>query len=143
MQNLASPVILKETTPSGGDFPRSRGEFGQVETTGNLGREELSQVRENCGIVNSSDGTNENGGKKVEESETSIHAAAIQARAPKKSVSINEDVEEIMPSKNRKRMKKMSSRENEEEELKPLKSILKVGSRLNEKCDSGLTNYEV
>lgn len=51
------------------------------------------------------------------------------ARTIKKSVSINEIVEEIIPST--KRNRKMYGLDNED--VKPLKSILKVGSRVGEK----------
>ncbi|KAK9291807.1 hypothetical protein L1049_019757 [Liquidambar formosana] len=63
-----------------------------------------------------------------------------QARAPKKSVSINDRAEEIIDtSKKNKRKKaaeKSASMEREKDEPKPLKSILKVGSNVNEKSDS-------
>ncbi|WCJ43232.1 hypothetical protein M5689_023988 [Euphorbia peplus] len=60
-----------------------------------------------------------------------LGACSVEAKAPKKVVSINERVEEIDTSK--KRMRRKKSKENwslfeKEEEHKPLKSILKVGS---------------
>ncbi|KAL8091734.1 hypothetical protein AgCh_034119 [Apium graveolens] len=51
------------------------------------------------------------------------------ARKIRKSVSINENVEEIIPNKRRSR--KIYGTDNED--VKPLKSILKVGSRFREK----------
>ncbi|KAK3200352.1 hypothetical protein Dsin_023767 [Dipteronia sinensis] len=61
------------------------------------------------------------------EPETSFSVDATQARAPKKMVSINDNVEMIKFSKKRSR-----KREQEvDDEPRPLKPILKVGSDLN------------
>ncbi|XP_021283330.1 uncharacterized protein LOC110415893 [Herrania umbratica] len=68
---------------------------------------------------------------KEEENE---EGAATQAQAPKKMVSINDTVEEMAASRKKsrkkKRTEKMGSFEKEIDEPKPLKSILKVGSKL-------------
>ncbi|KAK2640558.1 hypothetical protein Ddye_028353 [Dipteronia dyeriana] len=60
------------------------------------------------------------------EQETSFSADATQARAPKKMVSINDNVERIKFSK-RSRKRELEV----DDEPRPLKSILKVGSDLN------------
>ncbi|TXG65636.1 hypothetical protein EZV62_006911 [Acer yangbiense] len=66
------------------------------------------------------------------EPETSFSADANQARVPQKMVSINENVETIKIGKKRSR----KWEPEEVDESKPLKSILKVGSDLNN--DSGM-----
>lgn len=66
-------------------------------------------------------------------------------KAPKKMVSINENVEEIFSSKKKKRSKsfkkskslEQQQEEEEKEEIKPLRSILKVKSNLDEKSMPG------
>ncbi|XVF06158.1 hypothetical protein REPUB_Repub06bG0023400 [Reevesia pubescens] len=76
------------------------------------------------------------------EEEATVSAIGAEAQPPKKMVSINETVEEIAASrkksKKKKRTEKMGSFDQEIEEPKPLKSILKVGSKLYE--DSSMIN---
>ncbi|GAV63214.1 hypothetical protein CFOL_v3_06734, partial [Cephalotus follicularis] len=64
--------------------------------------------------------------------ELPLPSNALQVKAPKKTVSINDRVEEIYPSKKKDREKKpsekLSSMELKNDEPYPLKSILKVGS---------------
>ncbi|KAJ1417094.1 hypothetical protein SESBI_16780 [Sesbania bispinosa] len=61
-------------------------------------------------------------------------------RAPKKMVSINDNVEEIiLPNNNKKKRSKSLEKSNslgEEENQKPLRSILKVGSNFSDKSNS-------
>ncbi|GLT78972.1 hypothetical protein SLA2020_504870 [Shorea laevis] len=75
--------------------------------------------------------------EKEEEEEAQLPENVFQAKAPKKVVSKNETVEEIKLSKKKRKRKKstekVASFEDETDEPKPLKSILKVGSiNLNE-----------
>ncbi|KAJ1387469.1 hypothetical protein SESBI_39991 [Sesbania bispinosa] len=70
-------------------------------------------------------------------------AGLSQATSLKKTVSISENVEEILPSKKIKKkrsklsfQKSSSMDQEEEEEPKPLRSILKVGSDLKDKSNS-------
>lgn len=65
-----------------------------------------------------------------------------EAKPPKKMVSINENVEEILPSKKKKKRSKSFQKsrsrgqeEEEEEEPKPGRSILRVSSDLNDKSN--------
>lgn len=87
-----------------------------------------------------------NAGKRDEKApESSI---VSHAKAPEKSVSIRkavsindrvEDIGEIMKKKKKsKSLKKSNSLEYEEDGVKPLRSILKVGSNLDEKTDSSV-----
>ncbi|KAM3378217.1 hypothetical protein P3S68_010630 [Capsicum galapagoense] len=91
------------------------------------GESELSQVT-----------SEENEGDKIVEEEAPGPSMETQNKAPRKMVSINDDVEEIYFSKKKKKKKKKSTekvpsiKEQVEEEIKPLKSILKVGSNVNE-----------
>lgn len=66
--------------------------------------------------------------------------ASAQPRVPKKMVSINDRVEDInITMKKRKKSKSFDrsySLENEEDEPKPLKSILKVGSNRDENTEA-------
>lgn len=72
-----------------------------------------------------------------EKNEDVIEAATSEARPPKKMVSINDTVEEMTAtaskkkSEKKKRAEKMGSFDQEIEEPKPLKSILKVGSKID------------
>ncbi|XP_006361877.1 uncharacterized protein [Solanum tuberosum] len=82
----------------------------------------------------------ENEGDKIVEEEASGPSMETQNKAPKKMVSINDNVEEIYFSKKKKKKKKStekvpSNKEEVKEEPKPLKSILKVGSNVNENWD--------
>lgn len=74
----------------------------------------------------------------IDESELkgeNMGASLILPQAPKKMVSINDNVEEIiLPSKN-KSFQKSISQDQEDQHLKPLRSILKVGSNLNDKSN--------
>lgn len=73
------------------------------------------------------------------EAEIAEDEAASQPKAPKKMVSINDRVEIHKSMKKRKKSKsfdKSNSFVNAEDESKPLKSILKVGSNLDEKTDT-------
>ncbi|PON85506.1 Tim44-like domain containing protein [Trema orientale] len=76
------------------------------------------------------------------ESEIAEDEAAPQPKAPKKMVSINDRVEEIHKiMKKRKKSRsfdKLNSFVNGEDESEPLKSILKVGSNLDEKTETGV-----
>ncbi|KAK6804909.1 hypothetical protein RDI58_002693 [Solanum bulbocastanum] len=78
----------------------------------------------------------ENEGGKIVEEEASGSSMETQNKAPKKMVSINDNVEEIYFSKKKKKKKSTekvpSNKEEVKEEPKPLKSILKVGSNVNE-----------
>ncbi|KDP23556.1 hypothetical protein JCGZ_23389 [Jatropha curcas] len=78
--------------------------------------------------------------QEVQENNSNFNGEKIEAKVPKKVVSINDRVEEIDTSKKRIRRKKskenLTSFEQEEEEPKPLKSILKVGSFSGEKSNS-------
>ncbi|XP_019428087.1 PREDICTED: uncharacterized protein LOC109336135 isoform X1 [Lupinus angustifolius] len=72
----------------------------------------------------------------IDEIATKNMTCLSQAKPPKKTVSINDNVEEIAPFNKKKRrsksfQKSSSLNQNEEEEPKPLRSILKVGSDLN------------
>lgn len=65
---------------------------------------------------------------------------ATKAKAPRKTVSINENVEEIDDGKNRKKRSKSFQKSNslerqqeENEDIKPLRPILKVKSNLDVK----------
>lgn len=73
------------------------------------------------------------GGSGLEGSVSSAPVSAPQERRPKKMVSISENVEEIGTSskKWKKDVEKRPSMEGGKEEVKPLKSILKVGSISN------------
>lgn len=84
----------------------------------------------------------ENEGDKIVEEGASGSSMETQNKAPKKMVSINDNVEEIYFSKKKKKKNKKkstekvpSNKEEVEEEPKPLKSILKVGSNVNENWD--------
>ncbi|KAK4379001.1 hypothetical protein RND71_000863 [Anisodus tanguticus] len=91
------------------------------------GENDLSQVT-----------SEENGGDKTAEEEAPGPSMGTQNKAPKKMVSINDNVEEIYFSKKKKKSteKVPSIKEQVKEELKPLKSILKVaGSNVNENWD--------
>ncbi|XVF42018.1 hypothetical protein PTKIN_Ptkin01aG0326600 [Pterospermum kingtungense] len=69
------------------------------------------------------------------EEEAAVSAIAHEAQPPKKMVSINETVEEMVAIKKKskkKRTEKMGSFDQEIEKPKPLKSILKVGSKADE-----------
>lgn len=70
------------------------------------------------------------------EDEAAESTAEPEAQPPKKTVSINDTVEEMIAnmnkSKKKKRTEKMGSFDQEIDETKPLKSILKVGSKLDE-----------
>lgn len=65
---------------------------------------------------------------------------SLEAKPPKKAVSINDRVEEIYTSNKKMRRKKskenLTSFEQEEDEPKPLRSILKVGSFSGEQSNS-------
>ncbi|KAG7969098.1 hypothetical protein I3843_07G013600 [Carya illinoinensis] len=78
--------------------------------------------------------------KRQLEDEETLSAAAPQPKAPKKAVSFHDVVEEMSskPKQNKKMNKttKKSTSLEREEDPKPLRSILKVGSKLNEKSDS-------
>ncbi|CAN4111190.1 unnamed protein product [Withania somnifera] len=78
----------------------------------------------------------ENEGYKIVEEEIPGPSMGTQNKAPKKMVSINDNVEEIYFSKKKKKRKLTekvpSIKEQVKEELKPLKSILKVGSNVDE-----------
>ncbi|CAN4108694.1 unnamed protein product [Withania somnifera] len=78
----------------------------------------------------------ENEGDKIVEEEAPEPSMGTQNKAPKKMVSINDNVEEIYFSKKKKKKKSTekvhSIKEQVKEEPKPLKSILKVGSNVNE-----------
>lgn len=78
------------------------------------------------------------------EEEAAVSAIASEKQLPKKMVSINETVEEVAASRKKnkkKRSEKMGSFDQEIEEPKPLKSILKVGSKLNENSYMNPTGY--
>ncbi|XP_009773599.1 uncharacterized protein [Nicotiana sylvestris] len=83
----------------------------------------------------------ENEGDVIVEEEAPRPSMETQNKAPKKMVSINDNVEEIYFSKKKKMKKKKSTenvpsiKEQEKEEPKPLKSILKVGSNINDNWD--------
>ncbi|PHT41160.1 hypothetical protein CQW23_20014 [Capsicum baccatum] len=85
------------------------------------GESELSQVT-----------SEENEGDKIVEEESPGPSMETQNKAPRKMVSINDDVEEIYFSKKKKKKKKKSTekvpsiKEQVKEEIKPLKSILKT-----------------
>ncbi|CAK9183107.1 unnamed protein product [Ilex paraguariensis] len=81
---------------------------------------------------------NANEGKKGEDEVVTVPAIAPQTKAPKKMVSINDNVEEIYPSKKKKTkaIEKLPSMEREKEETKPLKPILKTGSNVSAKSES-------
>ena len=84
----------------------------------------------------------ENDGRMTDENPPSPSSSLTEGKAPKKMVSINENVEHIIPSKKKKKkqpFKKSNSldqEKQEEGEPKPVRSILKVGSDLNEKSNS-------
>ncbi|KAL5566150.1 hypothetical protein UlMin_029314 [Ulmus minor] len=77
--------------------------------------------------------------REEEEADSVPNSAATQAKAPRKMVSMNDTVEDIhkilKKRKKNKSFEKLNSLENDEEETKPLRSILKVGSNLNEKTE--------
>nr|XP_016454213.1 PREDICTED: uncharacterized protein LOC107778468 [Nicotiana tabacum] len=85
--------------------------------------------------------TSEENDDEIVEEEAPGPSIETQNKAPKKMVSINDNVEEIYFSKQKKMKKKKSTekvpyiKEQEKEEPKPLKSILKVGSNANENWD--------
>lgn len=86
-------------------------------------------------IKDNNDSCIDSAGKRPEE-EAPISTTSAQPKAPKKMVSINDTVEEISTPKKIKKMnkaaKKSTSFEREEDDHpKPLRSILKVGSKLN------------
>ncbi|XWS64589.1 hypothetical protein CRYUN_Cryun05aG0016400 [Craigia yunnanensis] len=70
------------------------------------------------------------------EEEATVSTIAPEAQPPKKMVSINDTVEKmdasLKKSKKKKRTEKVGSFDQEIDEPKPLKSILKVGSKLDE-----------
>lgn len=84
--------------------------------------------------------SDENEGDKIVEEEAPGPSMETQNKAPKKMVSINDNVEEIYFSKKKKKKKKSTEKvpsinEQVKEEPKPLKSILKVGSNVNENLE--------
>lgn len=97
-------------------------------------------------IKDNNDSCIDSGKRPEEEAPISTTAAPISTtaaqlpKAPKKTVSINEVVEEIGTPKKSKKMskatRKSTSFEREEDDPKPLKSILKLPSKTNEKSDS-------
>lgn len=102
---------------------------------------ELPTVQDNKARINNEEKSDMHvsPGKRPEE-EAQLSSVAPQAKPPKKVVSINERVEEIGTSKNKMKRKKSSDKltslQCQEDEPKPLKSILKVGSDLGEKSSS-------
>lgn len=90
-------------------------------------------------------GSSRNGNVKNDK-ELQSDEATVRAKAPekvvslKKTVSINDKVEEIdkimKKRKKSKSLEKLNSLENEEDEPKPLRSILKVGSNLDDNTDT-------
>ncbi|KAK3031597.1 hypothetical protein RJ639_035603, partial [Escallonia herrerae] len=107
----------REDTKQAGNAEKSAAAVNVVEKD----TKELSQVQENG----------------EEKGNATANTAAAGARAPKKMVSISDNVEEINTSKKRDKRKagieKLPSLESDKEEVKPLKSILKVGSNVKEK----------
>ncbi|PON64419.1 Tim44-like domain containing protein [Parasponia andersonii] len=81
------------------------------------------------------------------ESEIAEDEAAPQPKAPKKMVSINdrdEEIHKIMKKRKKSRsFDKLSSFLNGEDESKPLKSILNVGSNLDEKDRDGCKSKQL
>lgn len=102
-------------------FTNFRGKHEQAEAR------QLPRVQENEGLVPLN--TIADVTKMVGKTMPCVPQNLGPARRIKKSVSINENVEEIIP--NKKRNRKIYGMDNED--VKPLKSILKVGSRLREK----------
>jgi hypothetical protein len=106
------------------------------------GAEEVPTVDQAIGddtMIKDNNDSNIDSGKSVEE-EAPISTTAAQPKPLKKTVSINDTVEEIStPTKSKKMSKatkKSTSFEREEDGPKPLRSILKMGSNLSEKSDS-------
>jgi hypothetical protein len=90
-------------------------------------------------IKDNNDSCLDSGRRPEEEAPISTTAAQLP-KAPKKTVSINEVVEEIgtpkKSKKNSKATRKSNSFDREEDDQKPLKSILKLPSKPTEKSDS-------
>ncbi|KAK7269292.1 hypothetical protein RIF29_22015 [Crotalaria pallida] len=111
------------------------GKEEQIETPSeDYGNKELQQTQ--------GDSISSLAGQAEKKDNPSVNMGSLpQAKPPKKMVSINENVEEIVPSKKKRRSRSFqrssSQDQNEgEEEPKPLRSILKVGSDLNVKSNS-------
>ncbi|KAJ8529464.1 hypothetical protein K7X08_036299 [Anisodus acutangulus] len=98
---------------------------------------EDDSVLENGESDLSQETSEENEGDKIVEEEAPGPSVGTQNKAPKKMVSINDNVEEIYFSKKKKKSteKVPSIKEQIKEELKPLKSILKVSSNATENWD--------
>ncbi|CAK8572413.1 unnamed protein product [Lathyrus sativus] len=81
----------------------------------------------------------DSGCMKIDEKVREDAARLAKKTSLRKSVSINDNVEEILPNKKNKRRSKSfqkSSSLDQEEEPKPLRSILKVDSDLKDKFNS-------
>ncbi|KAK2984093.1 hypothetical protein RJ640_028557, partial [Escallonia rubra] len=113
----------REDTKQAGNAEKSAAAVNGVEKD----TKELSKVQENG----------------EEKGNATANTAATGARAPKKMVSISDNVEEINTGKKRDKQKagiqKLPSWESDKEEAKPLKSILKVGSNVKEKRDRSVS----
>lgn len=96
-----------------------------------IGSKQASEI-EQIGASSTDSPTQSEEDKKLEE-EAALPPNASQSKAPMKMVSINENVETIKISKKKSRKKK---EQEMSDDSKPLKSILKVASDVNNNTDS-------
>lgn len=141
------PVILGRPLHQNLDCKAQKGTTNETDQmlhsqnqTSSEGKQE-SKTTTDSSMIENTEG-NVNGDRKDDherevEEEAAMPSVVLEKKAPKKVVSINETVEEIPTSKKKLRRKKstdkLSSFEIQEDETKPLKSILKVGSNIGDR----------